>query len=51
MTYLIAIALYVLILILASIYFTRTKVKTSEDFALAGRNLPMLVLIGTLLAT
>lgn len=51
MTYFVAIAFYVLILVLASIYFTRTKVKTSEDFALAGRNLPMLVLVGTLLAT
>ncbi|MDO5715717.1 MAG: sodium:solute symporter family protein [Tissierellia bacterium] len=51
MKYFIAIVIYLTILVATSIYFSKRKVKTSEDFAVAGRSLPMVVLIGTLLAT
>lgn len=45
------ITLYLLIIIGVGIYLTRKKVKNSDDFAVANRSLPTVVLIGTLLAT
>ncbi|SFK31295.1 solute:Na+ symporter, SSS family [Halobacillus dabanensis] len=46
-----AIVTYLLLMVALGIYFSKREVKTSEDFMVAGRRLPRLVLIGTLLAT
>ena len=45
------IAAYIVVIVVAGIYLTRKKVKNSDDFAVANRSLPAIVLIGTLLAT
>ena len=45
------IATYIVVIVGAGIYLTRKKVKNSDDFAVANRSLPTIVLIGTLLAT
>lgn len=42
---------YLIFMVGVSIYMSRKKVKNSDDFAVAGRKLPLIVLIGTLLAT
>ena len=42
---------YLLLMVGVSIYLNRQKVKSSDDFAVAGRKLPMIILVGTLLAT
>ena len=42
---------YLLFMVGVSIYMSMKKVKSSDDFAVAGRKLPMIILIGTLLAT
>ena len=42
---------YLIFMVGISLYLSRKKVKSSDDFAVAGRSLPMIVLIGTLLAT
>lgn len=51
MGYLAIIALYILGIIVYGIYVGKKKVKSADDFVVAGRNLPMIVLVGTLLAT
>lgn len=43
--------IYLISIIIIGIYLTKKKVKTSDDFSVAGRSLPTVVLIGTLLAT
>ncbi len=42
---------YLGLMVLAGIYYAKKEVKTSEDFMVAGRRLPGIVLVGTLLAT
>lgn len=42
---------YLIFMVGVSLYLSRKKVKSSDDFAVAGRRLPMIVLVGTLLAT
>lgn len=42
---------YLLFMVGVSVYMSMKKVKSSDDFAVAGRKLPMIILIGTLLAT
>ncbi len=49
--YITIVILYLLLMILMGIYYAKREVKTSEDFMLAGRRLPRIVLIGTLLTT
>jgi solute:Na+ symporter, SSS family len=49
--HIIVVALYLVLMVVLGIYFARKEVKTSEDFMVAGRRLPKIVLIGTLLAT
>lgn len=51
MNYLICILLYIVGIVLYGVYIGKKKIKTSEDFVVAGRQLPMLVLVGTLLAS
>jgi len=48
---LLCIILYLAIILFIGLYLTQQKVKNSDDFAVAGRELPTVVLIGTLLAT
>lgn len=49
--YLIAVILYLLLMMGIGIFFARTSVSNNEDFMIAGRKLPLFVVIGTLLAT
>lgn len=42
---------YLLLMVGVSIYLKQKMVKSSDDFAVAGRKLPLIVLVGTLLAT
>lgn len=42
---------YLAIMVIVSLVLSRKKVKDSDDFAVAGRKLPMIILVGTLLAT
>src|SRR5699024_11577222 len=49
--HLIVIISYLIIMMLAGVYFAKREVKTTEDFMVAGRSLPTFVLSGTLLAT
>lgn len=49
--YLVAILMYMTLVIGFGLYVSKKKVKTSDDFSVAGRRLPMIVLVGTLLAT
>ncbi|MEG1604114.1 MAG: hypothetical protein RR340_10950, partial [Cloacibacillus sp.] len=45
------VVLYLVVVIFVGFYLTKKKVKNSDDFAVANRSLPAVVLIGTLLAT
>ncbi|WP_261134491.1 sodium:solute symporter [Bacillus sp. Marseille-Q3570] len=49
--YIVVVVLYLLLMIGMGIYYAKREVRTSEDFMVAGRRLPRIVLIGTLLAT
>src|SRR5699024_1364975 len=49
--YLITVVVYLVLMAFIGIYFAKKSVKTDEDFIVAGRQLPLPVLIGTLLAT
>ncbi|WP_088032121.1 sodium:solute symporter family protein [Evansella clarkii] len=49
--YLIAVIGYLLFMVLLGAYFAKRSVQNSEDFMVAGRRLPLFVVIGTLLAT
>lgn len=51
MGYFIVILAYLAILVVVGIVISRRSIKTSDDFVVAGRRLPMIVLVGTLLAT
>lgn len=51
MGYLVVILMYIAFLVIFGLVLTKKKVSSSDDFAVAGRNLPFLVLVGTLLAT
>ncbi|WP_240839007.1 sodium:solute symporter family protein [Acidaminobacter sp. JC074] len=42
---------YLLLLVVVGLILAKREVKTSDDFVVAGRKLPLFVLIGTLLAT
>ncbi|MDD3840020.1 MAG: sodium:solute symporter family protein [Clostridia bacterium] len=42
---------YLLILTVMGIFISKKEIKNSDDFVVAGRNLPLIVLVGTLLAT
>lgn len=45
------VAIYLVSIIIVGLYLTKKKVKSSDDFAVANRSLPAVVLVGTLLAT
>lgn len=45
------VVLYLVGVLCVGLYLTKKKVKNSDDFAVANRSLPTIVLIGTLLAT
>ena len=45
------VVLYLAVVVAVGLYVTKKKVKNSDDFAVANRSLPTVVLIGTLLAT
>ena len=49
--YLIAVIIYLLLMGLLGVYFAKSTVKNSDDFMVAGRRLPLWIVIGTLLAT
>lgn len=51
MGYLVCILLYIVGIVIYGIVIGKKKVKTSEDFVVAGRQLPFMILIGTLLAS
>lgn len=51
MKYLICILAYIAGIIVFGIVIGKKKVKTSDDFVVAGRQLPFMILIGTLLAS
>lgn len=51
MKYLVVILVYLILLIGAGIYLSKRSVKNSDDFVVAGRRLPFIVLVGTMLAT
>ncbi|SEN01717.1 Sodium:solute symporter family protein [Halomonas caseinilytica] len=42
---------YLILMVLAGIYFSKRKVRDDADFLVAGRSLPFFVVTGTLLAT
>ncbi|MGV3263485.1 sodium:solute symporter family protein [Cytobacillus pseudoceanisediminis] len=50
-TYLVAVILYLILMALIGVYFGKKSVKNSDDFMVAGRSLPLFVVMGTLLAT
>ncbi|WP_282139609.1 sodium:solute symporter family protein [Cytobacillus oceanisediminis] len=50
-TYLVAVILYLILMALIGVYFAKKSVKNSDDFMVAGRSLPLFVVMGTLLAT
>ncbi len=45
------VVLYLVVVLSVGLYLTKKKVKNSDDFSVANRSLPTIVLIGTLLAT
>jgi len=47
----ICVLIYLLVIVCIGFYLSRKKVKNSDDFSVAGRSLPTVVLVGTLLAT
>lgn len=49
--YLSVVVIYLVAMAVVGSYFSKYEVKSSDDFMLAGRRLPLLVLMGTLLAT
>lgn len=49
--YLIAVIVYLVFMALIGVFFARTSISNSDDFMVAGRSLPLFVVIGTLLAT
>ncbi|WP_431803312.1 sodium:solute symporter family protein [Halobacillus andaensis] len=49
--YLIVVVGYLVFMALLGLYFAKRSVQTSDDFMVAGRRLPLFVVIGTLLAT
>lgn len=49
--YLIAVIVYLLIMAGLGVYFAKNSIHDSDDFMVAGRSLPLFVVIGTLLAT
>jgi len=49
--YLISVVVYLILMALIGVYFAKKSVHTGEDFIIAGRSLPLPVVIGTLLAT
>ncbi|MDM5225031.1 sodium:solute symporter family protein [Cytobacillus sp. NJ13] len=49
--YLAAVILYLILMALIGVYFGKKSVKNSDDFMVAGRSLPLFVVMGTLLAT
>ncbi|RGY98400.1 sodium:solute symporter family protein [Clostridium sp. AM58-1XD] len=51
MSYLYVILAYLVILVVVGIFIGHRKVKNSDDFVVAGRSLPLVVLVGTLLAS
>lgn len=49
--YLAAVVIYLILMLLIGVYFAKNSVKNSDDFMVAGRSLPLFVVMGTLLAT
>ncbi|MER2007580.1 MAG: sodium:solute symporter family protein [Psychrobacillus sp.] len=49
--YLIAVVIYLAVMALMGVYFSKKSIATSKDFMAAGRTLPLWVMTGTLLAT
>ncbi|MGD8359975.1 MAG: sodium:solute symporter family protein [Gemmatimonadota bacterium] len=50
-SYLVVIVLYLLLMGGIGVHFARRRVRTGDEFMLAGRSLPLWVMMGTLLAT
>lgn len=51
MSYLIVIFTYLILLVVVGFVVGRKQVKNSEDYVVAGRKLPFIIVVGTLLAT
>ena len=51
MGYIVAISAYLLALIVYGLYISRKMVKTSDDMMTGGHQIPMIILVGSLLAT
>ncbi|EMR06642.1 Propionate transporter [Bhargavaea cecembensis DSE10] len=49
--YLVAVVVYLILMALLGVYFAKSSIKNSDDFMVAGRSLPLWIVIGTLLAT
>ncbi|MBT2682228.1 sodium:solute symporter family protein [Bacillus sp. ISL-37] len=49
--YLIAVVIYLVFMAMVGLYFAKKSVKNSDDFMVAGRSLPLFIVMGTLLAT
>lgn len=49
--YLLGVIIYLLIMVGIGIFFAKTSVTDTDDFMVAGRRLPLWIVIGTLLAT
>ncbi len=49
--YLVAVIIYLALMALVGVFFAKKSVKNSDDFMVAGRSLPLFVVMGTLLAT
>lgn len=43
--------LYLVAIVSYGLYIARKKVRTTDDFVTSGRNLPLWILVGTLIAT
>ncbi|NCC59181.1 MAG: sodium:solute symporter family protein, partial [Synergistales bacterium] len=50
-SYLLFVGGYLVLLVLMGLFLGKREVGNSDDFMVAGRRLPLLVLVGTLLAT
>lgn len=51
MKYLLFILAYLLVVVLYGLYISKKKVKKSKDFATGGQSLPLIIVLGTLIAT
>lgn len=49
--YLFGVVIYLLVMMGMGVYFAKNEVKNEEDFMVAGRSLPLWIVVGTLIAT